>query len=72
MVDREVDGPVWVVLGRFGGLCVRSWAALGAFVGGPGPSWAEKWPKPEREQGSQQGPKSEPSRSQKSVYDLFL
>ena len=37
MVDREVDGPVWVVLGRFGGLCVRSWAALGAFVGGPGP-----------------------------------
>ena len=37
MVDREVDGPVWVVLGRFGGLCVRSWAALGTFVGGPGP-----------------------------------
>ena len=41
MVDREVDWPVWVVLGRFGGLCVRSWAALGAYVGGPGPSWAE-------------------------------
>ena len=37
MVDREVDGPVWVVLGRFGGLCVWSWTALGAFVGGPGP-----------------------------------
>ena len=37
MVDREVDVPVWVVLSRFGGLCVRSWAALGAFVGGPGP-----------------------------------
>ena len=32
MVDREVDGPVCVVLGRFGGLCVRSWAALGAYV----------------------------------------
>ena len=37
MVDREVDVPVWVVLGRFGGLCVRSWAALGAFVEGPVP-----------------------------------
>ena len=36
MVDREVDWPVWVVLGRFGGLCVRSWAALGAYVGGLG------------------------------------
>ena len=50
MVDREVDGPVWVVLGRFGGLCVRSWAALGAFVGGPGPLlgpllavWKRSW-----------------------------
>ena len=44
MVDREVDWPVWVVLGRFGGLCVRSWAALGAYVGGLGavlgPMWA--------------------------------
>ena len=37
------------VLGRSWGLCWRSWAALGAFVGGPGPSWAEKWPWPERE-----------------------
>ena len=36
MVDREVDGPVWVVLGRFGGLCGRSWAALGAYVRGSG------------------------------------
>ena len=36
MVDREVDGPVWEVLGRSWGLCVRSWAALGAYVGGPG------------------------------------
>ena len=36
MVDREVDGPVWVVLGRSWDLCVRSWAALGAYVGGPG------------------------------------
>ena len=34
MVDREVDWPVWVVLGRSWGLCVRSWAALGAYVGG--------------------------------------
>ena len=37
MVNREVDWPVWVVLGRFWGLCVRSWAALGAYVGGLGP-----------------------------------
>ena len=34
MLDREVDGPVWVVLGRSWGLCMRAWAALGAFVGG--------------------------------------
>ena len=34
MVDREVDWPEWVVLGRSWGLCVRSWAALGAYVGG--------------------------------------
>ena len=36
MVDREVDGPVWVVLGRSWGLCVWSWAALPAYVGGLG------------------------------------
>ena len=36
LVDREVDGPVWVVLGRSWGLFVRSWAALGAYVGGLG------------------------------------
>ena len=36
-VDREVDVPVWVVLGRSYGLCWRSWAALGAYVGGLGP-----------------------------------
>ena len=41
MVDREVDWPAWVVLGRSWDLCMRSWAALGAYVGGPGPSWAE-------------------------------
>ena len=29
MVDREVDWPVWVLLGRSWGLCVRSWVALG-------------------------------------------
>ena len=36
MVDREVDGPVWVVVGHSWGLSVRSWAALGAYVGGVG------------------------------------
>ena len=36
MVDREVDWSAWVVLGRSWGLCVRSWAALGAYVGGLG------------------------------------
>ena len=36
MVDREVDRPAWMVLGRSWGLCVRSWAALGAYVGGLG------------------------------------
>ena len=36
MVDREVDWPVRVVLSRSWGLCVRSWAALGAYVGGLG------------------------------------
>ena len=36
MVDREVDRHVWVVLGRSWDLCVRSWAALGAYVGGLG------------------------------------
>ena len=36
MVGREVDWPVWVVLGRSWGLCVQSWAALGAYVGGLG------------------------------------
>ena len=29
MVGCEVDGPVWVVLGRSWGLCVRSWVAIG-------------------------------------------
>ena len=37
MVDREVDVPVWLVLGRSCGLCWRSWAALGAYAGGLGP-----------------------------------
>ena len=50
MVGREVDGPLWAVvgrslaalgayvggLGRCRGLCWRSWAALGAYVGGLG------------------------------------
>ena len=29
MVNPEVDWPMWVVLGRSWGLCVRSWVALG-------------------------------------------
>ena len=38
MVDREVNGPVRVVLGRsWGGLFVRSRAALGAYLGALGP-----------------------------------
>ena len=36
MVDREVDGPVWVVFGRSWGLRVRSRAALVASVGALG------------------------------------
>ena len=47
MVGCEVDGPPFAVLGRFGGLCWRSWGALGTYVGDPGPllgpygrSWA--------------------------------
>ena len=43
MVDREVDVPVWVVLGRSCGLCWRSWAALGAHVGGLGPLMVTCW-----------------------------
>ena len=35
-------GPMLAVLGRSWGLCWRSWAALGTFVGGPAPSWAKK------------------------------
>ena len=33
MVGFEVDGPLWVVLGRFRGLCGWSWDGLGASVG---------------------------------------
>ena len=44
-----LSGPLLAVLCRSWGLCWRCWAALGTFVGGPGPSWAEKWPWPERE-----------------------
>ena len=64
MVGLQVDGPLGVVLGSSQGLCGRSWAALsayvdgpgplsgplwavlgrlGAFVGGPGPSWVRSW-----------------------------
>ena len=33
MVDREVDWPVWVVLGCSWGLCLRSGGSLGTYVG---------------------------------------
>ena len=59
------SGPKLAVLGP----CWRSWAALGAFVGGPGPSWAEKWPWPEREGDLASGsrPKSGPNPSGKAI-----
>ena len=37
MVGCEVDGHLWVVLGRFRGLCVQSLAALGTSADGLGP-----------------------------------
>ena len=44
MVGCEVEGGLWVALGRSRGLCVRSWVALGASAGGLGsllgPPWA--------------------------------
>ena len=43
MADREVDGPVWVVLCRSWGLCVRSWAALGPMLAVLDRSWALCW-----------------------------
>ena len=51
-LHRALLGPVLAVL-----------AALGAYVGNPGRPWAEKWPKPEREQGPRGAwPVSWPSR----------
>ena len=44
MVEFEVDGPLWVVLGRFRGLCGWSWNGLGASVGGLGPLSGPMWP----------------------------
>ena len=38
-------------LGTFLGPMLAVLAALGAYVGGPGRSWAEKWPKPELPEG---------------------
>ena len=43
MVEFEVDGPLWVVLGRFRGLCGWSWSGLGASVGGLGPLSGPMW-----------------------------
>ena len=37
MVGCEVEGPLWVVLGRSRGLCGRSRVALGPSAGGLGP-----------------------------------
>ena len=39
----------WGLGSRSWGVCWRSLVALGASVGGPGPSWADKWLKPWRE-----------------------
>ena len=36
MFDHGIDVPLLAVLGRSCGLCWRSWAALGAYVGGLG------------------------------------
>ena len=43
MVGLQVDGPLGVVLGSSQGLCGRSWAALSAYVGGPGPLSGPLW-----------------------------
>ena len=37
MAEFDVDGPLWVVVGRFGGLCGWSWNGLGAVLDQP---WA--------------------------------
>ena len=43
MLGLQVDGPLGVVLGSSQGLCGRSWAALRAYVGGPGPLSGPLW-----------------------------
>ena len=43
MVGLQVDGPLGVVLGSSQGLCGQSWAALRAYVGGPGPVSGPLW-----------------------------
>ena len=43
MVGLQVDGPLGVVLGSSQGLCGGSWAALRAYVGGPGPLSGPLW-----------------------------
>ena len=52
------------------GLCGRSWAALRASLGGPGPSWAEKrpWPKREGDLGKGSMPKSGPNPSGNAIW----
>ena len=63
MVDREVDVLVWVVLGRSCSLCWKSWAALGAYVGGLGPLLGPLLAVPGR-----LGPKSGPGPSGKAIW----
>ena len=46
MVDREVDVPVWVVLGRSCGLCWRLGPLLGPMLAVLGRDQGEKRPKP--------------------------
>ena len=43
MVDREVDWPVWIVLGRSWGLCVRFLSLLGPMLAVWGRSWDLCW-----------------------------
>ena len=43
MVGREVDRPLWAVMGRSRCLCALSWATFGAYVDGLGPVSGPLW-----------------------------
>ena len=63
---RSLEGirAYLTVLGADQGLPGRPWERIRAYVGGPGGSKAEKWPKPEREQGPKgSGPPKIPARA---------